>query len=343
MHSCAVVRVPPACAAARDKAGTYGEDAVSDTTPQAAISAQARGERGKSASTPALLWGVAALLLAVGLVLTVPTDPEWWKVVVLGGVEGVTEFLPISSTGHLLVAAQLLHFQHNIGGTFEIFIQLGAVVAVVGFYLRDLLAQARSLPTSRTTQRFWLGIAIAFVPAAVIGLALHKWIKAVLFAPAVIAVSLIVGGIIFIVVESLPRIRQAQTTRQVERVSWRQALGVGLAQTLSLVPGVSRSGSAIVGGMFGGLDRRAATAFSFYLAIPTLGAATVVDLLTSLKDVSASDLGRLYLGAVVSMIVAWVSIGWLLRYVARHTFVAFGVYRILAGLAILGLLALRWM
>lgn len=296
--------------------------------------------RKTSRATTIFLWSEAAVLLTMGLLLTIPIDPEWWKVVVLGIVEGVTEFLPISSTGHLLVAAQALHFKHNVGGTFEIFIQLGAVVAVVGYYFRDLLTQVRAVPRSRTTQRFWLAILIAFIPAAAIGLVLHKAIKEYLFRPEVIAGTLILGGVIFIVVELLPR---RETTRQMERTSWKQALGIGVAQTLALVPGVSRSGAAILGGMFGGLDRRTATAFSFYLAIPTLGAATIVDLLTSLSDVSAGDLGRLFLGAVVSMIVAWLSIGWLLRYVAHHSFIAFGVYRILAGLAIFGLIALHFL
>lgn len=296
--------------------------------------------RKTSKRTLLFLWIAAAVLLIAGLALTIPTDAEWWKVVALGVVEGVTEFLPISSTGHLLVAAQALHFEHSVGGTFEIFIQLGAVVAVIGYYLRDLLAQARDLPRSRTTQRFWLAILIAFIPAAVIGLALHKYIKQYLFRPEVIAATLIIGGVIFIIVELLPR---RETTHQLERVSWPQAFGIGVAQMLALVPGVSRSGAAILGGMFGGLDRRTATAFSFYLAIPTLGAATIVDLLTSLSDVTGDDLGRLFLGAIVSMIIAWLSIDWLLRYVAHHSFIAFGVYRILAGLAIFGLLATNFL
>lgn len=312
---------------------------MSDTTsPPTTV--ESLPARGTSKRTVIVLWIAAAVLLIVGLALTIPADPEWWKVVVLGVVEGVTEFLPISSTGHLLVAAQALHFEHSVGGTFEIFIQLGAVVAVVGYYLRDLLTQVRDLPRSRTTQRFWLAILIAFIPAAVIGLALHKAIKEYLFRPDVIAAMLILGGIIFIVVELLPR---RETTRKLEGVSWLQALGIGVAQTLALVPGVSRSGAAILGAMFGGLDRRTATAFSFYLAIPTLGAATIVDLLTSLSTVTAGDLGRLFLGAVVSMIIAWLSIDWLLRYVAHHSFIAFGVYRILAGLAIFGLLAVHFL
>lgn len=284
----------------------------------------------------AALGGLALLLL--GLIATGLIHNVWVQVVLLGIVEGLTEFLPISSTAHLLIVADLLDFQYSIEGTFEIFIQLGAILAVVAFYLRDLLEQARSVPRSQAVRRFWLGIVIAFVPAAVIGLTLRDWIKTVLFeSPVVIATSLIVGGIIFIVVERLPQ-RTADTTELTD-ISWKQALGIGFAQVTALIPGVSRSGASIVGGMFAGLDRRTATAFSFYLAIPTLGGATVVDLLSSLDKLTPDDYGRLLVGTVVSAIVAWLSIGWLLRYVASNSFVPFGIYRIGVGLLILGLVA----
>jgi undecaprenyl-diphosphatase len=287
-----------------------------------------------------LLWAalaVLAVIVAAGLALSAGEARTWWQVVALGIVEGLTEFLPISSTAHLLIASRLLGFENSIGGTFEIFIQLGAIVAVVVFYARDLLAQARALPSSPQVRHFWLAILVAFLPAAVIGVLLRSWIKAVLFdSPVTIALSLIVGGLVLIAVELRPQ-RRAATT-DVERVSFRQALGVGIAQVFALVPGVSRSGATMVGGLLGGLDRRAATAFAFYLAIPTLGAATIVDLLGSLDQITSGDMARLAVGAVVSFAVAWLSIGWLLRYVANHSFVAFGIYRILAGLVILGLL-----
>jgi undecaprenyl-diphosphatase len=282
--------------------------------------------------------GALALLL-LGLIATGLIHNVWVQVVILGIVEGLTEFLPISSTAHLLIVADLLNFQYSIEGTFEIFIQLGAILAVVAFYLRDLLEQARSVPHDQAVRRFWIGIVVAFVPAAVIGLTLRDWIKTVLFeSPVVIATSLIVGGIIFIVVERLPQ-RTADTTELTD-ISWKQALGIGFAQVTALIPGVSRSGASIVGAMFAGLDRRTATAFSFYLAIPTLGGATVVDLLTNLDKLTPDDYGRLLVGTVVSGIVAWLSIGWLLRYVASNSFVPFGIYRIGVGLLILGLVAI---
>jgi len=275
---------------------------------------------------------------AVVLILLLALAPSWGKVVLLGIVEGLTEFLPISSTAHLLIAADLLSFKDSIGGTFEIFIQLGAILAVVAYYANDLLAQARSVATTAKTRHFWIAIIVAFLPAAVVGLVLRKWIKQVLFAsPSVIAWALILGGIALIVIELLPK--RAITAQDVEEVSFGQALGIGVAQVLALVPGVSRSGASMIGGMLGGLDRRTATAFSFYLAIPTLGAATVVDLLGSLNQISGSDVGRLVVGTVVSGVVAWISIGWLLRYVAGHSFVAFGIYRIVAGALVLALVA----
>ena len=275
---------------------------------------------------------------AVALILMLALAPSWGIVVILGIVEGLTEFLPISSTAHLLIVSDLLGFQNNIGGTFEIFIQIGAIFAVVAYYANDLFAQARALTTSAAARRFWLAILLAFLPAAVVGIALRSWIKQVLFAsPSVIAWALILGGIVLIVIERLPK--PAVRAQNVEQVSFGQALGIGVAQVLALVPGVSRSGASMVGGILGGLDRRTATAFSFYLAIPTLGAATLFDLLRSLDQVSGSDIGRLLLGAVVAGVVAWISIGWLLRYVAGHSFVAFGIYRIVAGALILVLVA----
>ncbi len=260
------------------------------------------------------------------------------KVVILGIVEGFTEFLPISSTGHLIVAAVLLNFGAGMNGTFEIFIQIGAVVAVIVYYRSELLKQAAAVPNDAKVRRFWLGIIIAFIPAAVIGFLFLDEIKAVLFNPTVVAISLIVGGIVFLVIERLG-IAQNATTHELTSITPRQALIVGLAQITALIPGVSRSGASIVGGMFAGLNRSTATQFSFYLAIPTLGIATFYDLLKSLDQLQSDDLVFLLVGAVVSGIVAWLSIGWLLRFVSRNNFVVFGYYRILAGIVILLLVA----
>jgi undecaprenyl-diphosphatase len=273
---------------------------------------------------------------------------EFIKVIILGIIEGITEFLPISSTGHLLVFSALLNSEvaDRLGGTFEIFIQIGAVIAVVGFYREDLWRQARTITTDRGVQRLWLGVIVASIPAGIFGFLLRDFIKETLFpqdtAPLVVATTLILGGIVFLLVERRPAAQPGAPakTNRLEDISLRQAILIGLAQTLALVPGVSRSGASIVGGMMTGLNRQVATAFSFYLALPVLGGATLLDLLLSLDEISNDDLGYLFVGAVVSGIVAWVAIGWLLRYVASNNFVAFGYYRIAAGIIILLLIGI---
>ena len=282
------------------------------------------------------------------------TLADLWRVVVLGIVEGITEFLPISSTGHLIIASDLLNFEGSIGGTFEIFIQLGAVLAVVWYYRRDLWQQAREIwafvwfqrhrwqrsaaqPAGAavppdTVPRFWLNIAIAFVPAAAVGLLLHEWIKDRLFNPVTVAATLIVGGIILLLIE---RRDHSVGTPSVYDVTPRQALGIGLAQILALIPGASRSAATIMGGLLSGLDRPTATGFSFYLAIPTLGLATIFDLVKSLDQITRSDVLNLLVGTVVSFVVALLAVGWLLRYIARNDFKLFGYYRIIFGLIVL--------
>lgn len=264
------------------------------------------------------------------------------KAVILGIVEGVTEFLPISSTGHLIVAAALLRFNPDLMETFVIFIQLGAVLAVALFYARDLLDQARSVASSRAVQQFWLALIIATVPAAAMGFLLRGFVRDVLFHPVPIAIALIVGGLVLIGIERRrPAVAAAQPVSDIaaeaeaRAIPLRQALLIGVAQTLALIPGVSRSAASIVGGMSVGLSRLAATRFSFYLALPTLGGATVADLVLSLDELNGDDLLLLLVGMVTAGIVAWLSIRWLLRFVAGHTFIGFGYYRIAAGVAIL--------
>ncbi|MCU0498500.1 MAG: undecaprenyl-diphosphate phosphatase [Anaerolineae bacterium] len=270
------------------------------------------------------------------------TISELLSVILLGIVEGITEFLPISSTGHLIVASALLNFQTNLGETFEIFIQLGAIMAVIAFYRQDLATQVRTVTRDRAVQRLWLMIVIAGLPAAVIGLLLHDWITDTLFNPTVVAISFIVGGIVFLLIERRlpnPIDEPDEPQQEIRQITLRQAVLIGLAQTVALIPGVSRSGASIIGGLLGGLTRSGATAFSFYLAIPVLGGATILDLLTNLDNVQPIDLVYLAIGTVVSGIVAWFAIGWLLRFVATNSFVLFGYYRIALGVLILGLVA----
>jgi undecaprenyl-diphosphatase len=264
---------------------------------------------------------------------------------ILGIVQGLTEFLPISSTGHLLIASALFRFPtpelgvpdtKAFADTFAIFIQIGTVFSVLVFYARDLLTQARQITRDRATQRFWLYVLLAFFPAAAIGFVLRDWIQGVLYSPVVIAAALIGGGLIFLLIEARPRTPVVRDTGQMRL--W-HAIAIGVAQVMALIPGMSRSGASIVGGLLAGLDRVTATKFSFYLALPTLGAATVYQLFTALRDghVVAAQLPILFLGAFVAFLVGWASIAWLLRFVANNSFRLFGYYRIAVGLIILGL------
>lgn len=268
---------------------------------------------------------------------------DFINAIILGVVEGLTEFLPISSTGHLLVASALLSFPPaTYRLAFDIFIQIGAVVAVIVFYFRDLVKQAGKLPSDKPTQRFWLNILIAFVPIAIVGLLVNKRIDAIMgqsgssLPSLIVATSLILGGIVFLLLERQDR---PGTIHQLEQVTPRQALLIGLAQVVALIPGVSRSGASIVGGLLVGLDRVTATAFSFYLFIPTLGVATLYQLYGAFRDheIDATQLPLFLVATVVAFIVSYASIAWLLRYVSNHNFRAFGIYRIVAGIVILAM------
>lgn len=255
---------------------------------------------------------------------------EYLAAAISGVVEGITEFLPISSTGHLIVTSELLRFDTQ--GAFEIIIQLGAVLSVVWFYRQQLLRQAREVRTNTGTRRFWLGVLLAFLPAALVGFLLGDLISQYLFKPTVVASSLIVGGVVMWLVESRPQRSEAVSVEQVRPM---QALTIGVIQLLALVPGVSRSASTIIGGMLTGLSRPAATEFSFYLSMPTLGAASLYSLLKHRDEVATQGWGVVAIGLVVSFIVALLAIGWLLRYISRHDFKGFAVYRVFAGIAIL--------
>jgi len=270
---------------------------------------------------------------------------EWIKVVILGIVEGITEYLPVSSTGHLIIASNFLELKESLRGVFEIFIQIGAVVAVIAYYRAELLAQATQARTSANVRHLWMAIVIAFIPAAAIGFLFSDWIDEVLFNPTNVAIALIVGGVMFIAIEYYQKRRPITAPEsdqsleaQTQSITFRQAIFIGCWQVLALFPGMSRSGMSILGGMVGGLNRSVATQFSFYLAIPTLGLATLYTLIKNLDSISADDMGLLLLGAVISGIVSWFAIAWLLRFISTHTFIPFGIYRIVLGVIILVLM-----
>ena len=254
----------------------------------------------------------------------------------LGLIEGATEFIPVSSTGHLIVASEWLGFQDEAAKTFDIFIQLGAILAIVWLYrarLSHALLAARVEPRSR---RFVLNLIIAFLPAAVVGFLAHDWIKQRLFTTVVVAVALIVGGILILLIEQwAPRSR----IDEVNDIPPPTALGVGLAQVLSLVPGTSRSAATILGGYSLGLSRVAATEFSFFLAIPVMLAATLYDLLKSWSVLTTGDIPVFIVGFVVAFVSAVFVVRAFLSYVSHHSFRAFAWYRIALGTL---LLLLRW-
>ncbi len=248
--------------------------------------------------------------------------------VIMGIVEGLTEFLPVSSTGHLILVGHLLSQTGPKAATFEIFIQLGAILAVVWAFRLRLLRLARALPDDPGARRFVMNVGLAFVPAAVVGLAAGDAIKAHLFSPLTVAGALIVGGMAMYLIEWFLPERPRQVT---EATSTKQALGVGVAQVAALFPGVSRAAATIMGGMLFGLDRRAATEFSFYLALPTLGAATVYDLLRNLHTLDAGDVGPFAVGLLTSFLVALLVIELFLKYVRTHDFRPLAVYRMVVG------------
>ena len=254
------------------------------------------------------------------------------KVLLLGVVEGLTEFLPISSTGHLIIVGDLLDFNDDKAKVFDIVIQLGAILAVCWEFRRRIGDVALHIRSSATAQRFAVNLLVAFMPAVVLGLMFHKIIKTYLFAPFTVAMALVVGGLIILWIESAKLKPRIET---VDDLKWNDALKIGLAQTLAMFPGVSRSGATIMGGMVFGLSRTAATEFSFFLAIPTMFAATTYDLYKSWSLLSVADVPLFAVGFIAAFISAFFAVKALLYYVANHTFVAFAWYRIALGIIVL--------
>jgi undecaprenyl-diphosphatase len=268
--------------------------------------------------------------------------------IILGIVEGLTEFIPVSSTGHLIIADHILGFKEMLKSPdkaelFEIFIQLGAILAVGFLYRRDLFSslKARLNDTTTPAGKLRMHLLVAFLPAAIIGFLFHKTITTYLFSPLTVSISLIIGGIIIVYVESIISIERQRT--EIKTMTMRDALVVGFSQVLSLIPGVSRSGSTIIGGMAGGMTRPAATEFSFLLSFPVMIAATVYDLFKH-RDVLSSDMfATLSIGFLVAFVTALIVVHWLIKYVRSHNFTGFGVYRIVFGTLVLILWLQGWL
>lgn len=266
------------------------------------------------------------------------------KALILGIVEGLTEFLPVSSTGHLIVAGSVLNFDGEFEKTFDVVIQLGAILAVCWEFRRKIGAVVTGLPTRPDARRFALNVVVATIPAVVLGLLFEKSIKSVLFSPVPVAFALVAGGLIILWVEGRRRAGAGAgagnapppaRVNSLDDISLLDALKVGCAQCCALIPGMSRSGSTIIGGMLFGIERRVATEFSFFLAIPIIFGATVYELHKTWQTLSVDWLGLFGVGFVAAFISAFACVRWLLRYISSHDFTAFAWYRIAFGLVIL--------
>jgi undecaprenyl-diphosphatase len=263
------------------------------------------------------------------------TLPPFADAVILGVVEGLTEFLPVSSTGHLILVSDLLGQNGEKGKVFDIVIQLGAILAVCWEFRVRIGVAFRGLSSDPVQQRFAANLFVAFLPAAIAGLAFQRQIKAHLFNPTSVAIALAVGGLVIFAVERWYSRRGAPRVMSMYDMTWRDALKIGIAQCFSLIPGTSRSGATIMGGMLFGLSRNVATEFSFFLAIPVMVAATGYEMVKNRALLSAGDLEAIAIGFAVSFVFALVAVKALIRYVASHDFRAFAWYRIVLGIAVL--------
>ncbi|AVO62276.1 undecaprenyl-diphosphate phosphatase [Pseudomonas sp. 22526] len=267
---------------------------------------------------------------------------ELWTAVqalILGIVEGLTEFLPISSTGHQIIVADLLNFGGERAMAFNIIIQLGAILAVVWEFRRKILDVVTGLPTQRNAQRFTINLLIAFMPAVVLGVIFADLIHEYLFNPITVATALVVGGVVMLWAERRKHEIHANT---VDEISWKDALKVGFAQCLAMIPGTSRSGSTIIGGLLFGLSRKTATEFSFFLAMPTMVGAAVYSGYKYRNLFQPDDLPVFAVGFITSFIFAMIAVRGLLKFIANHSYAAFAWYRIAFGLVILATWQFGW-
>jgi undecaprenyl-diphosphatase len=255
-----------------------------------------------------------------------------FKALILGVVEGLTEFLPISSTGHLILAGDLLDFNDDKGKVFTIAIQLGAILAVCWEYRSKIREVVVGIGSDKAANRFVLNLLIAFMPAAIMGLLFIGIIKQYLFNPLSVAMALVIGGVLILWAERRDHVIEVE---QVDDMDWKHALKVGLAQCLALIPGTSRSGATIIGGLFFGLSRKAATEFSFFLAIPIMFAATFYDVYKNREFLEFDDLGMFAVGFVAAFISALLAVRGLIRFISNHDFTVFAWYRIVFGIVIL--------
>jgi undecaprenyl-diphosphatase len=261
---------------------------------------------------------------------------DWLSALILGIVEGLTEFLPISSTGHLILVGDWLNFSEDKSKLFMVMIQGAAILAVIWEYRQRLWHTTKTIKTSFVARKFFISLLIAFIPLAVLGLMFKKGIEAYLFNPFSVGIALLVGGVIIWVAERKFFIRHHPTTTEAEKITWTQAIGIGFFQSLALIPGTSRSAATLLGGMSLGMSRPAATEFSFFLAIPTLLAATIYQGYKAFGSFSHQDWGYLLLGSIAAFISALLAVRGFIRWVSKHDLVVFAWYRIVLGGILIG-------
>ncbi len=257
---------------------------------------------------------------------------DLFKAVFLGIVEGLTEFIPVSSTAHLLLSSYLIDFQSIQNNLFEIVIQFGAILAICVIY-RQRIFDVMINFKEKSQQKFILNIVLAFLPAAIIGATFHSLIKELFFSNIVIGIALILGGIIMIIVERNPK--KLATTNEIESIKPLDALFIGMFQSIAMIPGVSRSGATIIGGILLGLNRKTATEFSFFLAIPTIAAASFYDLLKNTSELTTSNVEIILVGLLASFLSAIFVVKWFINFVSKYSFIGFGIYRIIVGILVL--------
>lgn len=262
---------------------------------------------------------------------------DFFKAIILGVVEGLTEFLPVSSTAHLLLTSQIINFRPTQNNLFEIVIQFGAILAICVIYRKKIFEVIFTL-NKKSSQKFSFNLFLAFLPSAILGLIFHDFIKKVLFSNLIMALALIIGGIVIIIVDRNNKNEQffkETAENNIDNISLKQALLIGFFQALAIIPGTSRSGATIIGGLLVGLKRKTATEFSFFLAIPTIFSATIYDLYKNFYDLNFENIQLILVGTIASFLSAILVIKWFIAFISKNSFISFGIYRIIIGFIIL--------
>jgi len=259
---------------------------------------------------------------------------SFFKAMIMGLIEGITEFIPVSSTAHLLIASYLINFNSIKNQLFEIVIQFGAILAITIVYRHKIFDIIKNIRSNSTNQKFLLNIIIAFLPAILFGALFHKFIKLYFFNPLVIALSMLIGGFIILIVEKFYQ-KNISQNKEMKEINIKSSLLIGLFQCLAMIPGVSRSGATIIGAMFLGVSRAKATEFSFFLAIPTIFSASIFDLYKNYQDLTLENIELIIFGSVIAFLSSLIVIKWLISFVAKNNFLIFATYRIIIGALIL--------